>query len=79
MKLYLTEIKAICPKSGEIKKYCGPNIKAISPKLAQEFCDNNGLGYCEIIGELVSEIPTLKDGISPDFGGQVDYENTQLN
>ena len=79
MKYWLTEIKAICPKSGEMKKYCGPNIKAISPLLAREFCDNNGFGYCEIIGELVAEIPIIKDGISPDFGGQVDYGNEMLN
>ena len=78
-KLWTTEVEATCPNSGKAKRYCGPTVKAISPRLAQEFCNQNGLGYCKVVGELVAEIATHKDGVSPDFNNRIDFGNSQLN
>jgi len=79
MKLYVTEIKAISPLDGEIKTYGGPNVPGISFADAQEYCENNGLGYCKVYGELVAEIPCKEGTYEPDFDNMVDYENVNLN
>lgn len=71
-KTYLTEIKAICPKTGVLKTYSGQNIKAITQKFAEEYCELNGLGYLKVIGELVAEI-------NYDLTNYIDYEKTSLN
>lgn len=56
MKKYTTRIQAIDPKTGEMALWIGPHIEAPSESLAREWCDNNGLGYCEIHGVLSAEI-----------------------
>ena len=53
---FTTTIKAIDPKDGELKTFAGPNVKAISWKLAEKHLQLNELGYCEISGELVCEV-----------------------
>ena len=63
MNIYLTEIQAIDPQNGELCKFCGPRIKAKSKKDAQKFCDNNGFGYCKIIGRLNDEIEIINQDI----------------
>ena len=80
MKLYTTILKAIDPKDGELKTWCGPNVPGISFEDARWYCDNNDLGYCEILGELVSEIGTkIENGkIVPDLKNRIDYD-TQNN
>ncbi len=77
--IYVTEIKAICPHSGDLKTYCGPNVPGISIETAQEYCEMNGLGYCRVIGELIAEIPCKEGTYEPDFNKMVDYENERLN
>ncbi len=52
MKRWITTIKAISPINEEIELYGGPNIPGINIKDAEEYCENNGLGYCHIEGEL---------------------------
>lgn len=79
MKIWVTEIKAICPIDGGLKTFGGPNIKAPSRQLAHEYCQNNGLGYCSITGELISEIPCKEGTYEPDWDNMVDYENIQSN
>lgn len=59
----------------ELKTFGGPNIEAPTKRLAEEYCQLNGLGYCVISGQLVSEIPTKEDGVTPDWDGKVDYDN----
>lgn len=71
MNLYITEIKA------KGKTWCGPNVPGISAADAEAYCQNNGLGYCEVVGELVAEIPTVNG--NPDFNNEIDYENQNLN
>lgn len=75
MKLFTTTIRAIDPADGEMKLWFGPNVPGISFADARWFCDNNDLGYCEILGELVAEIPTKSDERTPDFSKMTDYSN----
>ena len=79
MKIYITKIKAIDPKNGEMCTWTGPRVKGISFADAQKYCDENGLGYCEIGGELKMEITTKKDGFTPDWDNVTDYDLSNLN
>ena len=79
MKRYSTQIKAINPQTQELVCWAGPNVVGVSVSDAQKRCNNNGLGYCEVIGELIAEVPCKKDSLDPDFGNMIDYENQQLN
>lgn len=76
MNLYTTTIKAICPNDGKLKEYSGPYVPGITFKDAENYCENNGLGYCKVDGLLISEIP-IKEVI-PDFKNRIDY-NSNLN
>lgn len=73
MNIYTTEIQAICPLTGDLLKWAGPNIKGISRYDAQEYCNRNGLGYCKISGLLVSEIP-CDANYKADFTKKIDYD-----
>jgi hypothetical protein len=75
MKQFLTEIDAINPATGEMCKWCGPNIPALTWSMAEKHCQENGLGYCKVIGELIAEIPCKPGTTDPDFSGQINYEN----
>lgn len=79
MKTWCTEILARDPLTGEFKRWCGPNINGISMEDATNYCQQNGLGFCEVVGELVAEIPCKKGTFEPDFKNMIDYENTQNN
>lgn len=68
--IFTTEIKAIDPKDGDLKTWAGPNIDAISYTFAEQHLQRNGLGYCEITGQLISEIDEFT-GEKKDF----DFEN----
>lgn len=69
MKTWSTKIFAISPITGELKEYCGPNVKAPSKELARAYCDHSGIGYgyCHIGDELIAEIPCKKGGYDPDL------------
>lgn len=79
MKLYTTSIYAIDPIDGDLKTYGGPNVPGISWQDAENYCQQNGLGYCKVDGELVAEIPCKKGSYEPDFKNMIDYENIQNN
>ena len=57
MKYWTTEIRAIDPIDGYLKNWCGPNVPGESWEDAEKYCQENGLGYCRITGELICEIP----------------------
>ncbi len=78
MKKWVTEFKAICARTGELKTYCGETVEAITSEMAQQWCYENR-GHLKVIGELVAEIPCKEGTYEPDFKNMVDYENTQLN
>lgn len=79
MKQFVTSIQAIDSKTGELKNWGGPNVPGISERDARHYCDNNGLGYCKIDGELVAEIPCKEGTHKPDFDGTIDYEQPSMN
>ncbi len=79
MNLYCTEIKAISHIDGELSKYSGPKVPGISFADAQDYCENNGLGYCKVVGLLVAEIPCKDGTLEPDWDKMVDYEKPKLN
>jgi len=55
MKLWVTEIRAIDPKDGELKTYCGEIVPGDTQESAQQYCDDNELGYCKVLGQLVDD------------------------
>lgn len=73
--MFVTEIKALSPHTGEMKTWGGPNVPGISFSDAQNYRENNGLGYCKVIGILTSEIPCHEGTHVPDFRNMIDYEN----
>ena len=79
MKIWTTRIYAISPETNEMTMYGGPNIPAFTKKLAREYCDLNGLGYCHIGDELVKEVPCKNGTFEPDFEKSIDYEDIQYN
>lgn len=52
----------------------GPNIQAPSMELAQEYCQNNGLGYCKIEGQLIAEIPVDPNTGNVQWHKQTNFE-----
>lgn len=78
MKTFATVIKAINPIDGKLATFVGPNIEALSSKLAFQYCQENGLGYCAISGELILEIP-CDENYKADFDKEVEYKDLQLN
>ncbi len=73
MRQWITQIKAIKPSTGEITTYTGPNVPGINYQDANSYCQTNGLGYCQVIGVLIAEIP-VKDN-KADFENITHYEN----
>lgn len=65
MYLFVTEIEAVDPESGKVKSYSGPNIPANSFSEAVKYCQENGLGYCKVIGKFISEITDNVTGNNP--------------
>jgi hypothetical protein len=71
---FVTEIYAL-GLDGEQHTFIGPTIESISPRLAQEWCENNGMGYCHVKGILIETIPTKSDGYTPDWDNKIEEEN----
>ncbi len=63
----MTIIHAVDPYDGVLKTWCGPNVPAPTFELAVEYCLNNGLGYCMVIGELVSSQSGNEERIDLDI------------
>lgn len=79
MKTYATEIKAVCPKTGDLKTYGGPNVPGISVDTANDYCQNNGLGYCKVLAQLIEEIPCKPGTFDAAFDKSVNYDNINSN
>ena len=78
MKTYGTKIQAINPITRELTTYCGPNIQALSPGLAHEYCQTHELGYCEIDGIVEAEIP-CNENYKADWNNIITHPDLQLN
>lgn len=78
MKLFVTEIRAIDPVSGELKTYAGPHVPGIDSADAERYCREN-LGMCRVLGELIGEIPCIDGTYEPDWGNMIDYKKQRDN
>lgn len=56
MRTFVTEVQAIDPTDGLLKTFEGLRIESINPKMAQKWCNENGLGFLKVVGELVCDI-----------------------
>lgn len=56
MKKWTTKIIAVHPKTKELFIWMGPYVDGETAEDAQKFCDENGLGYCEVDCEFIGEI-----------------------
>lgn len=54
MRMWVTLIKAIDPSNGQLKTWGGPNVPGINHEDAERYCQQNELGYCQVLGELVA-------------------------
>jgi hypothetical protein len=72
MRFWITEILAVDPSDGELKRWFGPNVPGINRPMAEDYCQKNELGYCLVVRELISETPYKDD---TDWSKQVNYEN----
>lgn len=61
-RTFLTQIIAVSPVTGVITHYAGPMIESISFDMARDYCNRNGLGYCNVIGEVSSSYEIEYDG-----------------
>lgn len=53
---WVTEITAVDPLDGSLKRWIGPNVPGDTESEANEYCQMNGLGYCRVIGKIISEV-----------------------
>jgi len=72
MKKWCTEIYALCPVTNDMKVFQGIAVDAISPRLAQEWCLENGFGYCRVTGEELV-------GIIEEDGSEIKFNDFQEN
>lgn len=75
MRQWATEIKAFDPRTDQMKVWGGPNVPGLTKLDAEIYCQENGLGYCKILGELIEEIPCKPGTYEADFENKINYEN----
>jgi hypothetical protein len=56
MRLWCTKIKAVCPNTNKLLMWAGPIVPGINQEDAKYYLSANGLGYCEVDDEFISEI-----------------------
>ena len=64
-RLWVTYLTAVDPKTMELKKWAGPWVPGLDSEDAQTWCENQGLGYLTVAGELTAQIEW--DGSETDF------------
>lgn len=72
MNTYTTTLLAQDVNDGIIKKFVGPNIKAPTLELAEQYVQLNGMGYLTVIGQLIQTIDEHTNQTT-------DYNNYNLN
>ena len=66
-KMYVTQVTAMDVKDGRLRSFSGPHIVARNQVEAQGLIDNTGLGYCEILGELIGLIDTDGNDVKNNY------------
>lgn len=70
MKIWRTEIQAIDSVSGELRIFAGQYVSGFTLEHAQQYCNENGLSYCVVKGEVISEETEL---------GKINIKAAELN
>lgn len=70
MKRWVTEVTAIDPANIErgIIRWAGPEVPGETVEEAERYCQENGLGYCRVLGQLIEEIPLVMAPHADKFG-----------
>ena len=58
MKLFSTEIHAICPVTKRLAVFSGEKIPAETAEEAHRWAQDNGKGYLHVLGLFIEEIPS---------------------
>lgn len=72
MKKFVTLIKAIDPKDGNLKTFYGDYIEATDENEAQNILDETGRGYMKVSGGFVEEQDTDIDKLFKSFNLELD-------
>lgn len=71
MAKWVTHIQAFDPYTGNLRTWAGPDVPGETIEEARDYCQKNGLGYCNPVGEKISEEPACfeleKRGYLTDF------------
>lgn len=79
MKYWVTEIKAKSPIDGSMRAYGGPDVPGETIEEAQDYCENNGLGYCWVLGQLIMDIPCKEGTFEPDWDNATNFDEDEEN
>lgn len=55
MKTWTTEIIAIDPRDGIVKRWDGPRVPGNTRKEAELFCMEHQMGYCKVEAEWIED------------------------
>ena len=61
---FTTVFKAVDNLDGELKTWFGPNVKALTWGMAEQYLIDNKLTYLNIHGKLHSELPEEDEGLN---------------
>lgn len=75
IRIWATQILAYCPHSRALFHWQGPHVPGIDKADAERFCQENGLGYCRVVGQVIEEIPCDDKTGKPDFSRRLSFEN----
>ncbi len=62
MLFWATQLVAIDPEDGQLKKFQGPHIPGITYDDAKKYIKTAGLGYLVIVGQLIMD---TRAGLDP--------------
>lgn len=79
MKFWSTKVKAVCPVTGELTTFDGPNVPGMTVFAAQQYCNTNYLGYCTV--DIQINVDKYKTGDEPCavWCRDIDYDNIIKN
>lgn len=79
MNLYYTKIIAIIPGTDELAEWAGPTVPGISFQDAEDYCQVNGLGYCQVTHILTGEIQSDDRTYSANWENKIDHDKFKQN
>lgn len=64
IKMWVTQIRAISQVDGELKVFDGPLVPGITRADAEQYCQDHGLDYVEVLGVLVEREIVFEIGLN---------------